>query len=361
MASLEETPLASRHRELGARMVDFAGWSMPVQYRGVLAEHAAVRESCGIFDVGHMGTVFVSGAGATAFLQGTLTNDIDKAPAGRAQYTMLCNEAGGVVDDLIVSHLDDDEWMVVPNASNVAAVVSVLRERAAAWTGATVEVDDVSGSWAILAVQGPRHAEGLAAALGDTSVGRFAVKRFDAGGHTGILSGTGYTGSPGVEIVAPHATIVWAWDAMSPVLAGVGGMPAGLGCRDTLRLEMGYPLHGQDISPTISPLEAGLGWVVKTAKGDFPGRDVLVRQEHDGTERTLVGLVGTDRRPLRGHCAVLDSDGSTIGEVTSGNFSPGLGRGIGLALVETGTTPAAVDLRGRIQAVEPAQPPFVQI
>lgn len=338
-------------------MVDFAGWSMPLQYEGVLVEHAAVREACGIFDVGHMGTVMVSGAGASGLLQRMLTNDVDKVAVGRAQYTMLCNEDGGVVDDLIVSHLDDEAWMVVPNAANVAVVAAALRDGA----DSGVVVDDVSAEWGILAVQGPRYTEVVAAALGDAAVNRFAVARFDAGGHEGVLSGTGYTGSPGVEIVAPHSTIVWAWDTMTTELGAVGGRPAGLGCRDTLRLEMGYPLHGQDISPTISPIEAGLGWVVKTAKGRFPGRDVLVCQESEGPARTLVGLVGEDRRPLRPHCDVLDAHGVRIGEVTSGNFSPGLGRGIGLALVEAGAEAAAVDIRGKPHPVERCDPPFVHL
>lgn len=340
-------------------MVDFAGWAMPLQYQGILAEHAAVREACGVFDVGHMGTVLVEGPAAASFLQGTLTNDVDSVPTGRAQYTMLCNDDGGVVDDLIVSHLESDAWMVVPNATNVGLVVADLSTRAAAFAGENVTVQDVSDGWGILAVQGPRHAEVLAAALGDTSVGRFQVERFDVDGHTGVLSGTGYTGSPGVEIVAPHDTIVWAWDAMMPALAAAGGQPAGLGCRDTLRLEMGYPLHGQDISPTISPIEAGLGWVVKTAKGDFPGRDALASQEREGPPRRLVGLVGADRRPLRAHCRVRDAEAGDVGEVTSGNFSPGLGRGIGLALVESGATPSAVEVRGKALPVEVVDPPFV--
>jgi len=357
MSELRETVLAPRHRELGARMVPFAGWSMPVQYQGVLEEHRAVRETCGIFDVGHMGTVFVRGPAATAFLQASLTNDVTRAAVGRAQYTMLCNEAGGVVDDLIVSHLAQDEWMVVPNASNVAEVVSALRSLASE----DVEIDDVSDDWGILAVQGPRHGDVLAAGLPGLSVERFGVLRFDQDGREGVLSGTGYTGSPGVEIVAPAATIGALWDAMMPALGDVGGQPTGLGCRDTLRLEMGYPLHGQDISPTISPIEAGLGWVVRTAKGAFPGRDALARQEAEGPARHLVGLVSEDRRPPRPHCAVLDAEGEAVGEVTSGNFSPGLGRGIALALVRAGVHPVAVDIRGSRHGVEVVTPPFVEV
>ena len=336
-------------------MVSFAGWLMPVQYAGVLEEHRAVRTSCGIFDVGHMGTVFLRGPGASEFLQRTLTNDVTRAAPGRAQYTMLCNDAGGVVDDLIVSHLDDEEWMVVPNAANVAAVVAALRECAPA----NVAVDDVSPEWGIIAIQGPRHAEVLAGALPGVSAKRFAVHRFDTGGLSGVVSGTGYTGEPGVEVVAPLDTVLALWDPHVDGVAEVGGRPAGLGARDTLRTEMGYPLHGQDISPTISPLEAGLGWVVKLDKGGFPGRDALGAQRKAGVPRRLAGLLSPGRQIARTHTPVLDIAGSRVGEVTSGNFSPTLERGVALALLTTGTEPAAVEVRGSIVPVEAVDPPFI--
>lgn len=359
-APLRRTALAERHEALGARMVPFAGWSMPIQYNGVLEEHEAVRSSCGVFDVGHMGVVFVEGAGAQSFLDGLVSNDLARVAVGRAQYTLCCNDDGGVVDDLIIARLDDDVFQVVPNASNVDTVVGLLRDEAAS-AAADVVVDDRSSEWGILAVQGPRHDVVLAAALPDVTVSRFEAQRFDVDGRQGVVWGTGYTGSPGVEIIAPWSTIVDIWDAMMPALDSVGGTPAGLGARDTLRLEMGYPLHGQDISPAITPLEAGLGWAVKLDKGSFRGRDALVAQREAGVPRISVGLVGEGRRPLRAHCAVLDADGAAIGEVTSGGYSPGLERGIGLALVRSGSTPAAVEVRGSAVGVVTAVPPFVKV
>ncbi len=361
MSELRETPLAGRHRELGAKLVPFAGYEMPVHYDGVLAEHKRVRDTCGIFDVGHMGTVFVRGRDATPFLQSMLTNDVTKAAVGRAQYTVLCNDSGGVIDDLIISHLDEqpgrDDWMIVPNAANIYEVVSALEHSVARWD---VAIHDASPSWGIIAVQGPAHEQVLANALPGVSVGRFGVTKFDAGGHSTILSGTGYTGSPGVEIVAPHAAIAEYWDLLLEAAEAAEGGPAGLGARDTLRLEMGYPLHGQDISPEISPLEAGLGWVVKLDGGDFQGADALRAQVAEGVTRTSVGFVMPDRRPARSHCTVLDAAGDAIGEVTSGNYSPGLDRGIGLALVNTGSQPAAIDVRGRTIAIEVVETPFLK-
>lgn len=354
---LKQTPLTARHRDLGARLGAFAGYEMPIQYDGVLTEHRAVRESCGIFDVGHMGTVFVTGRGADDFLQSMLTNDVSRAAVGRAQYTMLCNRDGGVIDDLIISHLGDGEWMVVPNASNVAAVVGELATAAPS----DIEVDDVSDAWAIIAIQGPKSRHVLDAALGDGEIGRFAVRRFACNDVAGVISGTGYTGSGGAEIIAPAETIITLWDRMQPALAQVGGRPTGLGARDTLRLEMGYPLHGQDLSPTISPFEAKLGWAVKLDKGDFRGRAALAKQKSDGPSRELIGFKTPDRRPPRSHCVVLDADDNPIGEVTSGNFSPGIGRGIGLALIERGKVADAIDIRGRRITIEVAKPPFVDL
>jgi aminomethyltransferase len=365
-APLHRTALASRHEALGARMVPFAGWTMPIQYRGVLEEHEAVRSTCGLFDVGHMGVVFVSGDDAGAFLDALVTNDLGTLRVGRAKYTLCCDDTGGVIDDLIIARLGDDVFQVVPNASNVAAVVAILRDAAAAG-GGDVTIDDRSEDWGILAVQGPSYRDVLDAVLPDVTVGRFDAVRFtapssgDDAAEGGVVWGTGYTGSPGVEIMAPWATIVALWDGMMPALEAVGGMPAGLGARDTLRLEMGYPLHGQDISPTISPLEANLGWAVKLDKGPFRGRDALVAQRDAGIPRTAVGLVAEGRRPLRAHCDVLDAAGDVIGEVTSGGFSPGLRRGVALALVQRGSVPATVDVRGSLVEVTPTAPPFVAL
>lgn len=362
-AAPRKTALESRHLALGARMVDFAGWSMPLQYEGVVAEHLAVRRTCGLFDVSHMGSVFVRGADSPEFLQRTLTNDIGKAGPGRAQYTLLCNDRGGVVDDLIVCHLEVDEWLVVPNAANVTDVVAVLGDlaREASSAGEDVEVEDVSEGWGILALQGPRWEEVAADVLSHANPGRFRVERFRSACGDGIVSGTGYTGSPGIELLAPAATIIGLWDGMQAPLDAVGGMPAGLGARDTLRLEMGYPLHGHEISAEISPLEAGLDWVVALDSSDFPGSAALREQAAGGIGRELVGLRGRDRRPLRDGCPVRDAAGNEIGTITSGGYSPLLERGIGLALVRTGSVPATVALRGRVIDVEPVTPPFVDI
>ncbi|MCC7076169.1 MAG: glycine cleavage system aminomethyltransferase GcvT [Acidimicrobiia bacterium] len=356
---LRETVLGSRHVALGAKMVPFAGWRMPIQYEGTVAEHLAVREACGLFDVGHMGTVFVRGPDTADLLQRTLTNDVTKVGPGRAQYTMLLNDRGGVVDDLIISHVAEDEWMVVPNAANVTTVVAILDSEAERSDG--VEVTDLSSAWGILALQGPRWSDVVEDVLTDAAPARFGVARFESRLGQGIVSGTGYTGSPGIEIVAPNDTIVGIWDALGGPLADVGGKPAGLGARDTLRLEMGYPLHGHDISPDISPLEAGLGWTVALDSADFPGAAALRRQKEDGVPRRLVGLVGRDRRPLRDASPVLDTAAQAVGVVTSGGYSPLLERGIALALVARDAQPASVELRGRHLPVEVVDPPFVDL
>lgn len=357
------TALESRHLALGARMVNFAGWSMPIQYEGVVAEHLAVRRACGLFDVSHMGSLVVRGADSSEFLQRMLTNDTRKAGPGRAQYTLLCNDRGGVVDDLIICHVESDEWLVVPNAANVTDVVAVLEgsAREVRSAGGDVEVEDLSDGWGILALQGSRWEEVAGGVLPDANPGRFRVERFRAACGEGIVSGTGYTGSPGIELMAPAATVVALWDAMQAPLAAVGGMPAGLGARDTLRLEMGYPLHGHEISAEISPLETGLDWVVALDSSDFPGSAALREQAARGVGRELVGLRGRDRRPLRDGCSVRDAAGNEIGTITSGGYSPLLERGIGLALVRAGSAPATVDLRGRVVDVESVTPPFVEI
>lgn len=357
--AMKQTALADRHRALGARMVPFAGWLMPLQYTGVLDEHRAVRETCGIFDVSHMGAVFVRGPASADFLQRTLTNDVVKAPPGRAQYTMLLNDAGGVVDDLIILHVDDDEWLVVPNAGNVETVTATLQRLSDSCVD--VVIADSSDCWGILALQGPRFATVLHEILPSVTVDRFFVRCFSSPHGDGILAGTGYTGSPGVEVFAPNETIVALWDAAQVPLVAVGGKPAGLAARDVLRLEMGFLLHGSDISSTITPLEAGLDWVVVLDKGPFVGAESLRRQRESGVTRKLIGLVTADRRPLRAHCRVLSSDGSDIGEVTSGGFSPLLGVGIALALVAADLDPAAVDVRGSAVPIKVVDPPFVRL
>jgi aminomethyltransferase len=250
---------------------------------------------------------------------------------------------------------------VVPNAANIPIVLRTLEALAgeARERGEDVEVEDVSDDWGILALQGPRWQEVSSAVLPGVNPARFRVEHFRSGVGEGVASGTGYTGSPGIEIMAPADTIVGLWDALQSALGAVAGLPAGLGARDTLRLEMGYPLHGHELSPEISPFEAGLGWVVSLDSADFPGARALREQKASGVSRALIGLRGADRRPLRDGCPVRDAAGSQVGSVTSGGYSPILERGIGLAIVQTGSHPSTVDVRGRALPVEPATPPFV--
>lgn len=359
--ALKTTPLHSRHLAAGAKTADFGGWDMPIEYEGVVAEHTAVRTAVGVFDVSHMGKVRVHGPGSVQFLNGVLANDLDRIGAGQAQYSMLCNEAGGVIDDLIVYRWADDEVFIIPNASNAASVVAVL----AAAAPQEIAVEDHHVDHGIIAVQGPRSAEVLAA-LGlpvDHDYMSMASAEFE--GRPIIVCRTGYTGEHGYELVVPAETLVAAWDAVVAQAAAVGGMPAGLGARDTLRTEMGYPLHGQDISPSISPVEALIGWAVGWDKPQFRGRDALVAQRQAPPVRRLRGLLALDRGIPRPHMTVhADSlEGAVVGEVTSGTFSPSLKQGIGLALLDASISvgdEVVVDVRGRASRFQVVKPPFVQ-
>lgn len=342
-------------------MADFGGWDMPIEYEGVLAEHTAVRERCGIFDVSHMGKVRVTGAGALIYLNALLTNDLGRIELGQAQYSMLCDASGGVIDDLIVYRLADDEVFIVPNAANAAAVLDVLRSSAPA----DVTIRDEHTELGIIAVQGPA-AKDVIASLGlptDHAYMSSAMGEFR--GAPLMVCRTGYTGEPGFELIAPSAVLVELWDALGARRTEFGVARAGLGSRDTLRTEMGYPLHGQDLSLDISPLQAGLGWAVGWEKPVFTGRDVLLAEKDVGPHRILRGLLGTDRGIPRSHMAVhLGSlEGPIVGEITSGTFSPTLRQGIALALMEPSVALDAevvVDVRGRPAAFTVVRPPFVQ-
>lgn len=360
-APLKQTPLHSRHVAAGAKTADFGGWDMPIEYDGVVAEHTAVRTAVGVFDVSHMGKLAVHGPGATAFLNSVLANDLDRIVDGQAQYSMLCNYAGGVIDDLIVYRWSDDGVFVIPNASNAASVVAALR--AAAPTG--IVIDDQHLTHGIIAVQGPRSTEVLSA-LGlpvDHDYMSMAMARFaDA---PVVVCRTGYTGEHGYELVAPNEVLGDLWDAVVAQASAQGGGAAGLGARDTLRTEMGYPLHGQDISPTITPVEALLGWAVGWDKPAFAGRDALVAQRAAGPARRLRGLLALDRGIPRPHMSVHAEslDGPVIGEVTSGTFSPTLKQGIGLALLDASIAvddEVVVDVRGRASRFRVVKPPFVE-
>jgi aminomethyltransferase len=331
--TLQRTPLYERHVAAGARLVPFAGWEMPVQYEGVVAEHRAVRSDCGVFDVSHMGELHVEGPHARDLLQQQLSNDVDRVAVGQAQYTLLTNEHGGIVDDLIVYGLQPGCYLLVVNASNRDPDFRRLKERELRGS----EVRDASDEYGMLAVQGPRALErlGLEAAPSFT----FAMGEVD--GVECLIARTGYTGEPGVELVCAAEDAVALWDAV----VARGAVPCGLGARDTLRLEMCFPLHGNDITPETDAISAGLGWACALAT-DFTGADELRRIKADGPERRLVPFVMEDKAVPRQGMAV---DGG--GEVTSGTHSPMLDRGIGMAYVPAGRsapdTELVVDVRGR--------------
>ena len=353
---LIRTALTARHRELGAKLVDFAGWEMPLEYAGVLAEHQAVRDGVGVFDVSHLGTVWVSGAGAEEAIAAAFTNDPRALDNGSSQYTLCCDDNGGIVDDLIVYRISANRWMAVPNAANTAAVVAVLR-RSAETHGATVE--DASRDHAILAVQGPDALATVREALGvDVStVAYLGVEEVELHGASALLCRTGYTGEPGCELVVPNDAAVGVFDD----LLDAGATPVGLGARDTLRLEMGYPLHGNDIDPSTTPYEARLGWAVKLDRGQFRGQGALRAAAESGPARRLLGLRGDTRRPPRAGMTVRRG-GEDVGVVTSGSFSPLLGVGIGLAYVADPIGPGdevVVDVRGTEVAFAVVRPPFV--
>jgi aminomethyltransferase len=331
-------------------MVPFGGWEMPLSYpNGTIAEHLACRQEAVAFDVSHLGTVRITGPKAGPLLQSTLTNDLAKIAPGRAQYTHLLDDVdGSVLDDIIVWWVEDECFDVMPNASNTARVRRAL--------GGT----DVTGERAIVAVQGPSARERLAVVSEEAAgVGRFRVTYFSWGGHTCVAAGTGYTGEDGVECAVPAAVAPSFWE----VVLATGVQPAGLGARDTLRLEAALPLHGHELGPGITPLQAGLGWVVSWTKPEgFRGRAALEREKQAGISRRLAGLAAASRQPPRAGAPVL-VDGQPVGEVTSGNFSPVLGHGIALAFVSPELaegTAVEVDLRGRHLPARVVPLPFVK-
>jgi aminomethyltransferase len=344
---MKHSPLDGAHRALNAKMVPFGGWEMPLEYSGTIEEHMACRDRGVVFDVSHLGTVRVSGPDAFESLQDTLTNDLAKIGPGRAQYTHLLDEAdGSVLDDIIVWWHGDDQFDVMPNASNTERVV------------AAVGGEDVTSSRAVLAVQGPTALEQLASIWPEAAaVGRFRVSRCAWQGTDCLVAGTGYTGERGVEIAVGSDVAPSLWSA----IVDCGIVPAGLGARDTLRLEAGLPLHGHELGPGITPLQAGLSWVVGWDKPNFRGRDALLAERARGVARELRAIATDGRRPPRSECAVLIGD-ETIGTVTSGNFSPVLGQGIALAFVSPGLdegTSVDVDVRGTRLAGRIVSTPFV--
>ncbi|WP_026926778.1 glycine cleavage system aminomethyltransferase GcvT [Granulicoccus phenolivorans] len=355
---LLHSPLHERHVAAGAKFAEFGGWEMPLEYAGVLAEHTAVREGVGIFDVSHLGKMRITGPGAVAYANTVFTNDLAKIGPGQAQYTLLCNAEGGVIDDLIAYEFSAEELFCIPNAANTTTVCGVLADSAPAGITVTNEHRD----FAVIAVQGPKSDETLAA-LG-LPVGHDYM-RFAQATLNGIdltVCRTGYTGERGYELVCAWADAVAVWDAVIEAGQAYGIAPAGLAARDTLRTEMGYPLHGQDLSPTISPVEARTGWAVGWKKETFHGAEALRAQKAAGPSRILRGLKATGRGIPRPHMVVRNAAGEQVGEVTTGTFSPTLKVGIALALLDSAITEGdsvTVDVRKRSEAFEVVKPPFV--
>jgi len=353
MSALQHSPLHDRHVALGAKMADFGGWDMPIQYAGVLQEHTAVRGSVGVFDVSHLGKGVVRGPGAVDFVNDRLTNDLRRIGPGQAQYTLCCDSAGGVVDDLIQYVRSQDEVFLIPNAANSSQVVSLL---AADATGG-ITVEDLHTELAVLAIQGPASARVVEALGLPTSHDYMSFTAATWQGRDVVVCRTGYTGELGFELLPRWDDAGELWDA----ILAQGVTPCGLGARDTLRTEMGYPLHGQDLSLEITPVQARSSWAVGWDKERFWGREALLTEKQNGPRRLLWGLEALDRGIPRAHMSVL-RDGAPVGEVTSGTFSPTRKVGIGLALLDPSVSEGdelVVDVRGRTTAVRVVKPPFV--
>ncbi|GLW24605.1 aminomethyltransferase [Microbispora amethystogenes] len=354
------TPLRGVHERLGATLTDFAGWQMPLRYGSESAEHNAVRTAAGLFDLSHMGEIFVTGPQAGETLDHALVGHLSILAPGRARYTMIVDEDGGILDDLIVYRLDEDRYMVVANASNYAVVA---RELAARSEGYDARVTDRSDEYALVAVQGPRAAE-ILRGLTDADVGGlkyYAILPGVVAGAPALIARTGYTGEDGFELFVLNEHAVPLWDALGEAGRGLGLVPAGLSARDTLRLEAGMPLYGNELTSSATPFDAGLGRVVRFDKpGDFVGRSALERAAQNGATRRLVGLVARGRRVPR-HGYPVTREGAVVGEVTSGAPSQSLGKPIAMAYVtedalrEGGLT---VDIRGSHEPVDVVDLPF---
>lgn len=354
MSSARSTPLQAWHVAAGAKMGDFAGFRMPLEYpSGTVTEHRAVRSGCGIFDVSHMGNLRIEGAAAVATLNTLLTNDLGRIAPGGMQYTLLCNSQGGVVDDMMVTLVSPEVVTIVPNAANTSQVMGVLAD---ALGDAVTDESDEQG---IIAVQGPASAS-VMATLGlpaDIDYMTATAAQFEQAPV--LVSRSGYTGEHGYEVVIPAEATPALWEALVEIPTVT---PAGLGARDTLRTEMGYPLHGHELTDEIGPIEAGLTWAVGWDKGDFLGREALLRRRDDPTGRRLRGIRFEDRGVPRPGMPVLGPNSEVVGETTSGTFSPTLRRGIALALLDQNTgvgEPVTVDVRGREVRATVQRPPFV--
>ena len=340
---LKRTALFSAHQKLGAKLIDFGGWDMPVQYTSITDEHLAVRNAAGIFDISHMGEVTVSGAGAETFLNSVLTNDIRKLASGEGQYTLMCNERGTVIDDLYAYKLSEGVYFLIINASRIEPDVAWLKAEAKKFSG-ELSLTDASHQYAAIAVQGPRVKEFINAVISGPSVSAMRVnavndlKKNQIGGfkfenHSVLVSRTGYTGEDGFEIVGSDESIQHLWDKFISVGQPFGLKPAGLGARDTLRTEVCYPLYGHELDENTTPIEAGVGFFVALDKGEFNGRAVLADQKASGVKKKLVAFKMTDKSaPPRPHYKIFSGE-KEIGEVVSGTQSPSLNLGIGMGYV----------------------------
>jgi aminomethyltransferase len=363
---MKRTPLFATHQKLGGKLIEFGGWEMPVHYTSIMEEHLAVRNAAGIFDISHMGEVIAQGARAAGFLNQILTNDIRKLAIGQGQYTLMCKEGGGVIDDLYAYRLAQEEYLLIVNASRIEEDVAWLQKQ---WSASAqreqIHLQNVSDQWGAIAVQGPRVVEFIdecfpGPSRGGTEVGKISDLKKNQIAKVAFkenelwISRTGYTGEDGFEVVATSTLLEAIWNRCLAAGQKAGIKPAGLGARDTLRTEVCYPLYGHELDETTSPIEAGLGFFVSLEKGDFAGRSILADQKEKGVKKRLVSFKMTGKSaPPRPHYLVwaTSSDGGRLGEVTSGTQSPSLGVGIGMAYVPTESsaagTPIEIEIRER--------------
>ena len=361
---MKTTGLTKIHKDLGAKMAGFAGYEMPIVYSSIKEEHMAVRTAAGMFDVSHMGEFMVRGKDAKSFLQKISSNSVSKLKVGQAQYSCIPNQTGGIVDDFILYKMDEEEYMMVVNAGNIQQDwdwISQFKE-------GDVELEDISDREGLLAVQGPKSVE-LLQQLTDVDLSSISFYHFAVGTFAGIenviISATGYTGAGGFELYVDNAHLLDLWNKVMEAGADYGLVPAGLGCRDTLRLEMGYCLYGNDITDETSPIEAGLGWITKTKKGTFNSVDIFRKQRAEGIERKLVGFKVDDRRVPRNGYKILSNDGADIGFVTSGTLSPCLEIPIGMGYVSKANADNGTEImidtgRKHLKAIVCSLPFYIQ-
>jgi aminomethyltransferase len=357
---MKNSPLASKHLNMNAKVADFGGWLMPIEYpqSGVIAEYSAVRERVGIFDVSHLGKISVKGDGALVFLNQMVTNDLNRITDGQAQYTLLCNENGGVVDDLIIYRNSDTDFFLVPNAANTASVFEILKAEATT----NLIIENLHEKFAVIALQGPKSFELLNSIGIDTNIDYMQFLKTEIGGVKVNLCRTGYTGELGFEIIPAWSEAGKVWDILVENVNKFNGLVCGLGARDLLRTEMGYPLHGHELSLDISPVEAAAGWAVGWGKEVFRGRTTLLNQKEKGTKLKLKALLSIGRGIPRKDMQVKNIAGEVIGYVTSGTFSPSLKKGIGLALINSDSKKGdkvLIDIRGLDAEFEVVQLPLV--